>query len=115
MWEFFTREEFACKCGCGTNEIDPVFVGQLDELRRRCGFPLGVTSGYRCENHPVEADKEKPGMHHSGRAADLAFRNGSERFVLLREAFAMGVFQGIGTGKSFIHVDTRESGTSWGY
>ena len=25
---------------------------KLDQIREDCGFPLPVTSGYRCPNHP---------------------------------------------------------------
>ena len=46
----FELKEFACRC-CGQAHIDLDFVLLLNKIRSRCGFPLVVTSGYRCPRH----------------------------------------------------------------
>lgn len=115
IFEHFTLDEFACKCGCGTNKIRPTFIHRLDVLRSRCGFPLVITSGYRCKDHPVEAAKEKPGRHNSGSAADIKVASGNQRYILQKHAYAMN-FRGIGPAKGFVHVDDRPTTpVSWVY
>jgi uncharacterized protein YcbK (DUF882 family) len=73
---------------------------KLDLLRARCGFPFVITSGYRSEDHPIEAKKEKAGTHAQGIAADIKVRDG--------------------VASSFVHVDIRdldgnESPVMWTY
>ena len=105
MFKYFTLSEFDCQ-HTGENEMDPEFIEKLDLLRRNCGFPLVITSGYRSPDHPLEAIKEKGGTHTQGIACDIRVRGGVQRSKLVREAIKLG-FSGVGVGKSFIHVDGR--------
>lgn len=105
--KYFRIEEFNCQ-ETGNNEMDPVFLARLDELRGRCGFPFTITSGYRDPEHSIEKKKEKPGTHAMGIAADIAVSNGAEKYKIVATAADMG-FAGIGIAKTFIHVDTRET------
>tara|TARA_S200000501_G_scaffold20251_1_gene17984 strand:+ start:154 stop:495 length:342 start_codon:yes stop_codon:yes gene_type:complete len=105
--KYFKIEEFDCQ-ETGNNEMNPLFLDRLDELRGKCGFPFTITSGYRDPKHSIEALKGKPGTHTQGIAADIKVNNGSERFILLNYAFKMG-FSGIGVAKTFIHVDIRNT------
>jgi zinc D-Ala-D-Ala carboxypeptidase len=110
---YFTRSEFDCS-ETGENEIPDAFVHRLDELRERCGFPFNINSGYRSPNHSIEAAKDAPGEH-TRAAADIGISGGTQRYILQREAYAMG-FTGIGVHKQFIHVDDRASfPSSWPY
>ena len=116
--DYFTREEFACQY-TGENEISDVLLLRLDLLRERCGFPFVITSGYRSEDHPIEAKKEKAGTHAQGIAADIKVNSGVQRFRIVQEAISMG-FSGIGVASSFVHVDIRdldgnESPVMWTY
>lgn len=115
-WEYFTREEFTCNCGCGTNEIQDEIIDLCDDLRREMGIPLVVVSGYRCPNHPIEARKPNgPGQHSAGVAADLRMTNG----IYLREALEFALLwdvPGIGVGRRYIHLDLRDdTPVVWGY
>ena len=38
--QYFSREEMACKCGCGQYCMNMGFMVKLDWLRRNLGFPL---------------------------------------------------------------------------
>lgn len=105
--EFFDISDFDCS-HTGRNEMDPKFLERLDELRRRCGFPFIITSGYRDPSHPVEARKTAPGQHSKGVAADIAVKNGYQRRIIVEEALKMG-FDGVGVAKTFVHVDDRET------
>jgi zinc D-Ala-D-Ala carboxypeptidase len=104
---YFKIEEFDCSA-TGRNAMNPAFLERIDELRHRCNFPFLITSGYRAETHPIEAEKPKPGTHSKGIAADIAVSNGADRYKLLTTALQMG-FTGIGVAKTFIHVDDRKS------
>ena len=90
------------------------FILKLDQLRKECGFPFIITSGYRSPDHPVEAKKSSPGTHAMGIAADIAIRGGWQRFKVVDEALALG-FTGIGVGEDFVHVDTRQYPMMWVY
>ena len=107
MFEFFTLEEFDCQ-ETGANRMSVDFIHQLDELRRRVGFPMKITSGFRDPSHSIEAKKQRPGRHTEGIACDIAVANGFERMNLVHEALKMGCFNGVGIAKSFVHLDTRE-------
>lgn len=108
-WRWFTREEFACKCGCGTNEISDVFVTKLDALREELGFPLPVNSGYRCPDHnDAVSSTGRAGPHTTGQAVDLRVDRKRAFQVVTRASFygftGMGLKQK-GNGR-FIHLDT---------
>ena len=110
----FTLNEFDCK-QTGENKMDSSFLERLDTLRELCGFPFKITSGYRSPNHSIEAAKEKPGMHSLGIAVDIYAPDGITKRTIIKHALELG-FNGIGVGKSFIHLDTRRSyPVIWGY
>lgn len=121
MFRYFHASEFTCHCGCGANLMEPTYIHKLDELRDRCGFPLIVTSGYRCPDHNAKVSSTgRSGPHTSGRAADVQ-ADRQRAYELLRLALEMG-FAGIGIkqhGSSrFIHLDDLTDGvrpTIWTY
>ena len=110
----FSYKELMCKCGCEQMHCDVAFLQKLQTLRELCGFPLVITSGYRCSKHPEEAKKEQPGMHNKGIAVDIVKPQGEKAYTLLKLAIQLG-FQGIGVSNKFIHLDTRDSPAVWGY
>lgn len=113
--QFFSIEEFECS-HTGEVRMSEDFLFELDALRERCGFPFSINSGYRHPSHPVEASKSAPGVHCSGIAADIAVHNGLQRRRIVDEALKMGVFQGIGVAKGFVHVDMRDAdAVMWTY
>ena len=72
-WRFpnFTRDEFACKCGCGFDEIDPLLVSTLQRLRDEVQLPVVVNSGCRCKAHNAAVKGSKSSQHLRGKAADI--------------------------------------------
>lgn len=120
---YFHPLEFDCK-HCGANKMDAAFLAELDELRHRCGFPLIVTSGYRCPDHNERVSKSgRTGPHTTGRAADFAVSH-DKAYKLIKVAQEMG-FTGIGVQQKgsgrFIHVDNLPNApgqprpTVWSY
>ncbi len=105
--KYFKLSEFDCQ-ETGENKMNSEFLIKLDLLRKACGFPLVVTSGYRSPSHSIEAKKFKPGTHAEGIAADLKAVDGWHKRRIVEEAIALG-FNGIGIAKSFVHVDDRKT------
>jgi zinc D-Ala-D-Ala carboxypeptidase len=116
---YFTPREFECK-HCGENRMQDGFLRKLDDLRHKLGFPLRVTSGYRCPTHNQRVSTTGPaGPHTTGRAADLAVDRG-QAYLVLKAALDAG-FTGIGVQQKgtvrFIHLDDLSDGrpTVWSY
>lgn len=108
-WPNFSFDEIACQ-ETGGNLIIDTFMDKLQHLRDILGFSLVVSSGYRSNQHSVEAAKELPGAHTYGQAVDIA-TSGDRAYSLVKEALALD-FTGIGIKQSgphrgrFIHLDT---------
>ena len=101
-------DQLSCSC-CGRKGLDNDFLEWLDGVREEVGFPLQVTSGFRCVRHPIEAAKSSgPGAHTTGRAVDIAVWD--EKAIKVMEVASrkgcvrMGVSQ-----NSFIHLDLSEN------
>lgn len=123
----FTQDEFTCRCGCNTFNMDHNFLQTLQDVRTLYGRVMNVSSGYRCAAHPVEARKiekgGKPGSHYSGKAVDILVA-GEAALELLRVALAHPNVKGIGVNQKgahssrFIHIDTLTEPnrpTIWSY
>jgi len=107
MFKYFKIEDFDCQ-ETGENQMSEEFIHELDKLREACGFPFIITSGFRSEEHSIEARKDSPGMHTKGIAADIKVTGGAQRRLLVTKALEQG-FGGVGVEKRFIHVDTRDT------
>ncbi len=120
--EYFKPHEFRCRCPDCEGDGDEAnltglnmsleFVGTLDTLRDRLGFPLVVTSGWRCHRHWAERDKLVPGAHQLGIATDFALY-GQKVFLLMGEVLrnfptitGMGLNQKGDVDKRFAHLDS---------
>ena len=77
----FDRAEFACKCGCGKDDIKDALAVKVQAIRDLVKRPIRI----------------------DGWAADLGYAGSAERYELIEAA--MGVFDRVGIAKTFIHVD----------
>jgi zinc D-Ala-D-Ala carboxypeptidase len=108
--KYFTEDEFRCRCGCGKAEMDEFFVKTLDQVRDELGFPLVITSGYRCPDWNEQVSSSgRSGPHTTGKAADVGVSYARARkFITLAVTEFMGVgVKQHGVGR-FIHVDMLE-------
>ena len=109
-WENFKYEEFACRCGCGHNEMSVHTINALQRIRDKFPFPIIVSSGYRCKDHPIEAKKLTPGPHNTGFAVDVVC-SGTMALLLLSLAINSDEFDGFGVSQRgdmdqrFVHLD----------
>ena len=117
---YFSEDELRCQCGCGIYEFNETVLATLNSIRDDCGFPLPITSGYRCIEHPLERHKERVGAHSLGVAVDIVV-SGKRAHRLVESALAHGC-QRIGVNQRgegrFIHLDWADElphPTIWSY
>lgn len=79
----FKKSEFACKCGCGFDNIDLKLVNLLEQIRSHFGDkPVHVTSGCRCASHNKAVGGVQGSRHVLGKAADIYIDNVSATDLL---------------------------------
>lgn len=109
----FKTTEFDCKCGkyCSTTLIDKALVNQLQMIRDHFDKPVLINSGYRCVRHNRNVGGANNSQHLYGKAADIVVKGVSPQTVA-KYAETIG-FKGIGTYRTFTHVDTRKKRARW--
>ena len=110
-----TTEEVQCKCGCGLEKISPRTVEMFQRVRDKCGYPLIVTSGCRCEKHNkavggVADSAHLPNAYGYCQALDIATPSPQVLFDVVKGLLESGCTRiGINFSKKFIHFDTDET------
>jgi len=112
MTKNFKRSEFACKCGCGLDNIDPLVVAVWQSVRDHFGKPVSVTSGCRCETHNrkvggVDGSQHSPDNEGITHAADGVVSGISPKEV---GKYINSIFPntlGVGVYSNFTHIDSR--------
>ena len=113
-YQYFSIGELSCHgvdCCGGQHSMIPEFMVKLVAMRRSLGFPLTITSAYRCPlwNSTVSHTGES-GPHVSGKAVDIlcSFDRAS---AILEYVYKSGEFKGVGirqngdVKKRIIHLD----------
>ena len=100
----FLRSEFACKCGCGKDNISETLVNQLQRARDLLGVSIIVTSGCRCLTWNSHEGGSDTSAHLDGLASDIVVHSNETRYLLVCALLNSG-FQRIGLGEGFVHVD----------
>jgi len=103
-------KKLLCTCGheeCDQRSISQLALNMLQMVRDDLGFPLAVTSGGRCPNHPEQARKRNPngGDHPKGLGVDIKC-NGATRGNIVMAGRKVG-FNAIGVAKTFVHLGYR--------
>jgi len=112
MYPNFKPREFQCHCmdpKCKKHGMEFFFMAAIQDLRFAVGFPLYISSGYRCQVMNKVAGGRPDSYHLKGLAADVLIKDLSsgQKHRLIRKA--MGRFNGIGIYKDgFIHLDLRD-------
>ena len=111
-WNHFSYEQdrmLACPC-CGKKGMDEAFMLDLDALRGHLGFPLTITSGYRCPDYNESLSSTgRDGPHTTGRAVDISLSG--ERVYLLIDHLRKYGMTGLGLKQKgdysgrFVHID----------
>ena len=84
--EYFTRDEFKCKCGgkyCNgyPSEPDERMVRIAYQLRKNLGVPITIVSGLRCKTWNAIQNGHAQSQHMYGEAADIYARGVSQSRV----------------------------------
>jgi len=119
---YFSREEFACKCGCGQDTIDADLFKVLVAVREFFGSPVSINSGNRCYSYnekvqvaanPNYVKGSSNSQHVKSRAADIVVKGRSPDEVadFLEKQYKGKL--GIGRYKTFTHVDSRNTEARW--
>ncbi len=109
----FSRDEFACKCGCGFMAVDVDLLAVLTDLREHFGKAVKINSACRCEAHNKAVGGEDKSQHMHGMAADLVVVGASPAKV---HQYLVGQYPdtyGIGLYKTWVHVDVRQDKARW--
>ena len=106
--KYFSRHEFACKCGCGYDDINMGLVAKIDNIRSLYGSPISISSGCRCINYNTQIGGEDNSAHIRGMAVDIICNSSRERFMFLYLAI-LHDFKRIGTGSNFVHLDLDDT------
>jgi len=112
LTENFSKSEFRCPCGCGSDNISRDLIVRLQMVRMAYNKPIHINSGVRCPEHNkevggVEDSEHVPVGDGPGEGADLQCDNGRDRYELLIRL--VHKFDRIGIGTDFIHVGVRET------
>ena len=107
---YFSEEELSCPC-CQSNEFQASTLARLNGLREELGFPMVVTSGFRCKAYNTL--KGYTQTHATGQAVDVACTH-AQAYKILVLAPKHG-FTGIGIKQKgngrFIHLDDLPAAT----
>lgn len=111
--EYFSKAEFACKDGCGNDNISPDLIERLTRLRITYAKPIFITSGCRCIKHNKAEGGKEDSAHLSegkeGEAVDIRIAHSSEIYELLHINFMYLLFNRIGIGTTLIHFDVSKT------
>jgi len=108
MKQYFKLHEFACKCGCGLNNVTDQFKEDLNTARHIANIPFVINSGVRCPAHNKRVGGLPSSSHQLGLAVDIKADNSESRFKIMQGLIQVG-FSRIGVHKTFIHVDVDTS------
>ncbi|MGE4297022.1 MAG: D-Ala-D-Ala carboxypeptidase family metallohydrolase [Desulfovibrionaceae bacterium] len=104
----FTRQELACKCGCGLCNTRQSSLERLERARVRAGVGFAINSACRCPQHNIAEGGKPNGAHPNGTAFDIEAKDSRTRFQVVAACLAEG-FHRVGIGKTFVHVDDDEA------
>jgi len=97
--------------------VDPVLLDMVDQIARRFGRPLTITSGYRSPSHNSKVGGAKGSQHMKGKAVDISGGglSNQDRLDLIAIASSVGV-KGIGVyNGGSLHFDNRDGARAgWG-
>lgn len=104
---YFSRREFACRCGCGYDTVDTELLDVLCEAREFFRAPVIINSGCRCAAHNKAVGGAPRSQHLIGRAADIRIPHVLPAELYDHLASRHPGRLGIILYPDFVHVDTR--------
>jgi len=99
----FSRKEFACKCGCGFDDINICVVNRLQVVRDILQVPIIINSGCRCKSYNHKVGGKPLSLHMEGEAIDWTVEP-EEKFMFAGKMLS-GWSGGFHQYSNFIHTD----------
>lgn len=111
--EYFSKEEFACRCRCGFDSISEELVQALTDVRKHFGKSVEITSGNRCAARNKAVGGEPKSKHQEGIAADFKVKGIPPEVV---QGYLENKYPnkyGIGRYPNRTHLDVRPEKARW--
>lgn len=120
MAKFFTINEFTRSATAEARGIDNSLpeeltdaakytLARLDDIRERYGYPIYITSGYRCPRLNKAVGGKPTSQHLKAEAADLRWDANLLKFILQRCKFDQLIEEKSGKTK-WIHISFKQDG-----
>jgi uncharacterized protein YcbK (DUF882 family) len=107
-----SRNEIACKCGCGFDDLDEETVRLFEEVRWMNGdVPIKPSSGCRCPGHNKAEGGSDKSKHMIGTAIDIPCRDPNYIYNYLDTKYPRKY--GLGLYSWGVHVDCRAERARW--
>ena len=119
---YFSKDEIACNCGCGANNISDEYMSMLTDARIIAGIPFSMSSMCRCPARNAAEGGKETSSHISTediecKAGDISYEGSRQRSIIVTALIEAG-FTRIGIGEDFIHADndkTKSQDVMWLY
>lgn len=109
----FRVKEFACTDGSDPIFIDTELVNILQKIRNHFGKSITITSAYRTPTKNKAVGGETYSQHLYGKAADIKVTGVTPKKVAAYANTILPKSGGIGTYKTFTHIDCRTTKARW--
>jgi hypothetical protein len=103
--KYFRKEEFSCKCGCGSSEMEEKLIKVADRVREHFSNKITVSSGRRCAKHNARVGGVSNSRHLSGRAMDFCVSGFSSESVLAYVQKQPEIRYAYAIDNNFVHMD----------
>lgn len=100
--------------------IDPELLFILETIRSEVGFPMVITSGYRCRTHNHKIGGHSNSAHCTGQAVDIKCHHVNAAKITCRAlkhgVTGVGISQKGDWGGRFVHLDiSHDAFKLWSY
>lgn len=105
---YFTRSEFACRCGrCGGFPAEPAeaLVRAVDRLRAHFAAPVTVSSGVRCPAHNAAVGGVANSRHLTGHAVDFCVSGRTSAETLAYARAMPEIAYAYAIDGNYVHMD----------
>lgn len=105
--KYFEQSEWACKCGCGLNNVDHTLVTVAERTRKYFNAPMTISSGLRCPTRNVQAGGVSDSRHLTGKAMDFCVRGKSASQILAYVQKQPEIRYAYDIDNAYVHMDVN--------
>lgn len=105
--QYFEKSEWACKCGCGLNNVDHTLVTVAERTRKYFNSPMTISSGLRCPTRNAQAGGVSNSRHLTGKAMDFSVRGKTAAQILTYVQKQPEIRYAYAIDGSYVHMDVN--------